>query len=451
MSHCQHRLPRRHTTSAARALPVPSLIQTVAFWRDPHAYLRFCRARYGSRFTIKPVGLPPLVFMSSPADIAAIVKAPADVLHPGAGGSVIAPLVGHKSFMLADEDTHLEGRRAILPAFKDRSIQAHAGYIEDLARRELETWPRDVPVAIHPFLRALTLRVILHAIFGPETTRLRDLHKKLFTMLSVTSSLTLQEPQLRSFPVWNGIWRRFLTAQTEVTQAIDSLIRDEAYGEKHERGLLATLLDSPGSNAEQAEIRETIMSIILAGHETTASELAWAFQLLAFNPIVTSRLVDELGTGSERYLQATIQEVLRHRPVFLFAIPRAVQSPFLINDTTYHPPTHLVGCIYLMHHDPALFPQPEQFLPDRFLKKAPDPTQWMPWGGGRKRCPGHHLATLELSILLRAVLSRVEILPAAPKLETARWRSVIVTPGRGCRIVLRQRHLPLLDRRARQS
>ena len=183
------------------------------------------------------------------------------------------------------------------------------------------------------------------------------------------------------------------------------------------------------------------MSVILAGHETTASQLAWAFQLLAHHSATSAHLVDSLDDGEDRYLAATVQEVLRHRPVFLFTIPRVVHAPFEIAGRTFHPPAHLMGCIHLMQHDPAVYEDPERFLPERFLAAEPPPEIWMPWGGGRKRCPGHHLAVLEMQLVLKAVLSELQVLPVSKRVETARWRSVIVTPGRGGRIMLRKRHL----------
>jgi cytochrome P450 len=179
--------------------------------------------------------------------------------------------------------------------------------------------------------------------------------------------------------------------------------------------------------------------VILAGHETTASELAWAFQLLAHDQAVAGRLVDDLDGGRERYLTATVQEVLRHRPVFLFTIPRVVRRPFAIAGSTYDAPVHLVGCIHLMQHDPDLYPEPQAFRPERFLDASPRPEVWLPWGGGRKRCLGHHLAMLEMHSVLRIVFSEFEMMPIARTIETARWRSVIVTPGHGSRILLRRR------------
>lgn len=432
------------STRLPPSAPAPATLQTFAFWRDPHRYLAWCRGRYGSRFTIRTLGLPPLVFMSDQKDIMAIVRAPADVLYPGAGAAVIAPLVGEGSFMLSEEDKHLEGRRAILPAFQRSRVRAHTEMVNDIVVREVALWPRDTPVAIHPYLRALSLRVILRTIFGQESARQRELHARLLRMLTITASLTLQEGQLRPIPPWRRIWRGFLSERAAVHRLIDELISEEAHAPARESGLLGMLLEdtaSPagGVSAGPGQIRDDLMSVILAGHETTASELAWAFQLLAHNPVTAARLVDSLDDGEDRYLTATVQEVLRHRPVFLFTIPRVVNSPFEIGGRIFHPPVHLMGCIYLMQHDPAVYEDPERFRPERFLASEPPPEVWMPWGGGRKRCPGHHLAVLEMQLVLKTVLSELQVLPVTNRVETARWRSVIVTPGRGSRIVLSSR------------
>jgi len=424
--------------------PLPSALQTLAFWRHPHAYLEWCRRRYGARFTVNAVGMPPMVFMSDPADIKAIVGAPADVLHPGAGGRTIAPLVGEGSFMLAEEEEHLNGRRAILLEFNQRRIGEHAEMVREIAAREIATWPRDTAFASHPYLRALTLRVILQTIFAGEEARLRELHRRLLAMFAVTRSLVLQEPSLRCLPGWRGIWRSFLVERAAVDEIIARLIEEKAHSDARDSGLLSMLLDGEHADSDRSSgtrIRDTLVSVILAGHETTASELAWAFQLLAHEPLVEGRLVEDLDAGGEGYLTATIQEVLRHRPVFLFAIPRVVRRPFEIAGATYRPPIQLVGCIHLMHHDLSLYPEPHRFRPERFLDAPPRPEVWMPWGGGRKRCPGHHLAMLEMRTVLETVLRDFELAPVGEKIETARWRSVIVTPGRGSRIILRKRGL----------
>lgn len=429
-------LARRRLPPSA---PMPIVAQTFAFWAHPYNYLAWCRRRYGPSFTIKAVGMAPLVFVSTSEDIKTIVRAPADVLHPGAGAAVLGPLVGEGSFMLAEEDAHLAGRRAALPAFHHSRVHDHAEVIGEMVRREVASWPRDQPFPIHPRLRALSLRVILRTVFGDaHPARIGLLHERLLAMLAVTGSLSLQEQHLRRVPPWRRIWRGFLEEREVVYAMLDSLIEDEAHAAAGDRGLLGMLLDSPTGD-DPAQVREDLMSVLLAGHETTASELAWAFQLLAHDRQVAGRLADALDAGDDRYLTATVQEVLRHRPVFMFTIPRVVNVPFRLGGRTYHPPEQLVGCIHLMQHDPAVFEDPERFLPERFLAADPPSDVWMPWGGGRKRCPGHHLAVLEMQIVLKTVLSALEILPAARTIETARWRSVIVTPGQGSRVVLRTR------------
>ena len=419
-------------------------MQTLIFWRWPHSYLEQCSARYGSRFTINPVGMEPMVFMSDPSDIRAIVTAPADTLHPGIGAAVIAPLVGKDSFMLIEEEQHMCGRKTILPAFHHKLIEQHGKMVSDVVDREIETWPVDRKFAIHPYLCALTLRVILKTIFGREDSRVAELHKRLLAMLSITASLALQEPQLRRLPGWHRIWRGLLAERAAVDELMLSLIGDRGCGSVRESGVLTMLLgaENPdGGPMSTRQIRDNLMSIVLAGHETTAAELAWAFQLLVHNPKVLEKLIDELDSGGgEEYLTATIQEVLRHRPVFLFTIPRAVKQPIEIGGFTYRPPAQLLGCIYLVHHDPELYPEPHEFRPERFLGDSPPSTYtWLPWGGGRKRCPGLHLAMLEMKTVLRTVLATMTVRPAARKIEHPRWRSVIVTPHAGSRVVLERR------------
>jgi cytochrome P450 len=440
MSSAHSHADKHDKPSLPPASRLPSVAQTLAFWRDPHAYLMWCRRRYGTTFVMNSVGMSPLVFMSDSEDIKSIVRAPANVLHPGAGGAVIAPLVGEGSFMLADEDEHLLGRRAIMPPFHQQAVANHADMVRSIVARDLASWPRRTPVAIHPYLRALTLKIILRTIFG-EDARIGELHARLFAMFSVTASLVLQEPPLRRLPGWRGAWKKFLADRSKVDKIIFSMIQDEVHARSH-GSVLSLLLDTGELDVGRVstpQIRDTLMSLILAGHETTASELAWAFQLLAHNQATAEHLVEDLDDGSERYLIATVQEVLRHRPVFLFAIPRVVHKPYEIAGTTYSPPTQLVGCIHLTHHEPNLYPEPERFRPERFLQAAPRPELWLPWGGGRKRCPGHHLAMLEMSTVLRMVLSDLRIEPVGNRIETARWRSVIVTPENGSRIILRGR------------
>jgi cytochrome P450 len=313
-----------------------------------------------------------------------------------------------------------------------------------MVEREVASWPLDTSIPLHPWIRAFTLRVILKIIFGEQVGTLRQLHERLMDMLSVTDSFILQEPKLRHVPGWRKTWRTFVKQRVKVDDLIHWLMDQRRAETEGQRGDLLDMLLSAknpdGSPMSDRQIRDNLMSMILAGHETTTGELAWAFQLLAHNPAVQNRLIEEIDSGTDdEYLTATVYETMRHRPVFLFAIPRAVVQPVEIGGWTYRPPVHLAACTYLMHHNPELYPNPHQFRPDRFLDGTQQSRTWLPWGGGRKHCLGRHFALLEVKTILRAVLSTRRVLPASKHIEHPRWRSAILVPHAGGRVVLRER------------
>jgi cytochrome P450 len=423
--------------------PLPAVLQTLACRLRPLAYLEWCRAHLGERFVVHPIDMPPLVFLSNPSDIRALFTASPEVLHPGAGAAVAAPLFGESSFMLQEGDRHMAMRSAITPAFRRHVAHGHAETIQRIVSEELRSWPLDTAFPVHPALRALTLRVILRTIFGQEDELQRTLHGCLLEMLSVTASLVLQEPRIRHLPGWHRTWGRFERRREQVDELIFALVarrRGEAAPEGDMLDMLLAVRRPDGSALSARELRDQLVSTIIAGHETTASALAWAFQLLAHNRRVQERLVEEIETGSgQAYLLATVQEVLRHSPVFLFAAPRAVVAPIEIGGWVYSPPAHLLGCTYLMQHDSKHYPDPHEFRPERFLEAPPSPRTWLPWGGGRRRCVGQHLAMLEMQTVLRTALSECLVMPVSARIERPGWRSVMVAPHAGSRVILRAR------------
>ncbi len=425
--------------------PLPAVLQTLACRWWPIAYLERCRARYGSRFTIYPVDMPPLVFLSDPEDIREMIAAPPTVLHGGEGSTVIEPLIGEQSFMLCEEDEHKYGRSAIMPAFHRKVVENHIEVAMDMIEREVASWPLDTTVALHPRLRALTLRVILKTVLVGEDAMHDLLHERLLESLSVTASFVLQEPQLRHLPGWRATWRRFVKRSAGVDELIFALIARRREGAEQHGDLLDMLLaahNPDGSPMGDRQVRDNLMSMILAGHETTTAALAWAFQLLAHNRPVQDRLIEEIDGGiEEEYLMATVNETLRRRPAFLFVIPRAIVEPVEIGGQVYRPPARLLGCTYLMHHDPELYPDPQAFRPERFLGEARQPRTWLPWGAGPKSCLGRHFALLEVQMVLREALSERLVLPASRRIEREQWRSAVLVPHAGSRVVLRRRRL----------
>lgn len=410
--------------------------------RWPLQCLRLLRGRYGSRFTVRIVDVPPLVFLSDPQEVSAVFAADPDVLRPGAGTFTLAPILGGKSFMARDGDAHMAVRSALAPAFQRGAESEHSASIAGAAREEILSWPLEEPVALHRGLLRLTLSVIAAVTLGTQQPETAQVKRRMLQMLSVTSSLVLLEPRLRHLPGWHGKWQRLESERTVVAELLLAIVarrRREGSGEGDVLDVLLRAERSDGSELTDAEIVDDLLSLLLAGHETTASVLAWAFQLLAQNPGVQDRLIASIDRGDDDYLNATVLETLRHAPVFVFAIPRPVAAPIEIGGFTYHPPVLLMPCLYLMHHDPDLYPEPYAFRPERFLGEGPQASGWAPWGGGRRRCLGQHLATLEIAGVLRELLSRRTLHPAGRRGGPARWRTAILAPGDGSRVRLRMR------------
>ncbi len=433
--------PRHKLPPAAH---IPALLQTVGCRRWPIAYLQWCRERFGERFTVYPIDMPPLVFLSNPKEIRAVVSAPADVLHPGAGSAIIAPLIGEQAFILCEEEEHMCARNATLPAFHHKVVQEHTSMVAEITAREISSWPLDTPCATHPYIRALTLKAVLKALFAGESQITMDaLQERTLDMLSITETFLLQEPRLRHLPRWRATWRRFVTRRAHVEAELFKLIAHRRQGGEGRGDLLERLLaaqNPDGSAMSDRQVHDHLMSMIVAGHETTAAEIAWAFQLLAHHQQVQSRLIEEIDASSEEYLTATVQETLRRRPSFLFAVPREVVQPIEIGGWSYPAGAHLVPCTYLMHHDPALYPEPYAFRPERFLDEAPQAGTWLPWGAGRKRCVGRDFALLEMKAVLREALSTRVVQPASRTIERPRWRSAILVPSAGSQVILRRRN-----------
>jgi cytochrome P450 len=349
-----------------------------------------------------------------------------------------APLFGYGSFLLRDEEDYLALRDTITPAFHRHIVNDHQAMVSEMASRHVASWPVEQVTPTYPWIASLTMAVILRTVFADGTPSQNELHSGMLRMLEVAPSLVLQQPHLRYLPGWRGTWRRFTAARNRVDELLTAIIRRRRNEPRGHGDLLEMLLEMPracGRPISDRELRDNLVSIIVAGHETTASTLAWAVQLIAHHPQVQDTLITELDAGRDEYLLATINEVIRHRPVFLFTPPREVHRPIEIGGRTYHPPTHLLGCTYLMHHAPELFANPSAFRPERFLD-SPRVKAWLPWGGGKKVCPGRHLALLELRVVLGSILSRWRLAPASRTMERPRWRSALVTPHAGASAIL---------------
>jgi cytochrome P450 len=318
------------------------------------------------------------------------------------------------------------------------------------------SWPRDREIALQPRMQRLTLEVILRAVFGLDPgERLDALRERLAEMLAFGDrpiSLVPPDPEGLAGRVLGrvGPFARFVRVQEETDCLLFGLI-DERRAEDGERDdVLSMLLEAcheDGSPMSSQELRDELMTLLVAGHETTASSLAWAFERLARSPSVLARLVEELDADDDAYLIATVQETLRRRPVLPNVEPRLVKRPIEVGAWSYPPGVCLVPNAYLVHHDPEVYADPYDFRPERFLDEPPGTYTWIPFGGGRRRCIGASFAMLEMQIVMRTVLAGREMQPAADGFERAKRRNITIRPAGGALAVLRERRAALVAAR----
>ncbi len=428
---------------------LPAAVQIAAAWTRPAASLERLRQRYGKRITVRLPFQPPFVILSDPDDIKELFQAPPDAIHPGEGARILEPMVGSNSVILLDEEAHLEQRKLMLPAFHGEKMQRLVGSMRELTEREVDSWPLEQPVALHPRLQTLTLEIILRAVFGMESgarlERLRD---------TLTEVLRFSESPLSVVPVAQRIgwllpsFRRFRKVIAEADRLMFEQI-DERQAEASRNGsaperddVLAMLLQArheDGSPMSRQELRDELMTALTAGHETTASQLAWAFEQLARAPQVAERIAAEAQTDEDAYLTATVNEILRHRPVLPNAEPRLTKKPVKIGPIEYPAGVALLASAWLVHHDPDIYPDPFAFRPERFLDTSPGTYTWIPFGGGRRRCLGASFALQEMKIVLATVLQRFTLsAPPGPPEDTGR-RSITFSPRRGATVLLHPR------------
>jgi cytochrome P450 len=427
---------------------LPSAVQFIGFWTRPYAILERCRERYGKRFTIRLPATPPFVMLSDPDEVKEVFTAPPDVLRPGQGARVLEPVVGANSVLLLDERAHMEQRKLILPAFHGERMERLTHLMEEVAAEEIATLPRRTAVALHPRMQELTLKIILRAVFGIDPgARFDALCERLQAMLAFGDrpiSLMPPKPDTLTARIGEriGPFAQFVRLQEEVDEILFELITERRVNGGGGADVLAMLLEAQhedGSPMSEQEIRDELLTLLVAGHETTATSLAWAFDRLVQEPAVLDRLVEEIDGDGDAYVTATIQETLRARPVLPNVAPRLVAKPIEVGGWDYPPGCSLVANAYLIHHDPDIYPDPYAFRPERFLEDPPGTYTWIPFGGGRRRCIGASFAMLEMKVVLRTLLGACTVSAAAGGVEVARRRNVTVRPVAGARAVLADR------------
>ena len=433
------------SVQAPPPVSAPPAIQTLAWLFRPTEFLDRCRRRYGDVFSVKFIGFQtPMVIVSEPGAIGALYKSRENGLPPGRSFA-LESVMGSRSVLLLEGKEHLSRRKLMLPAFHGERMRAYEDVITEVARAEIQSWPVGSTFAIHPRMQAVTLEVILRAVFGvSDASRLERLGDLLGAMLADLASPRLQLRVLMA--------RRFnredpMQALRRKTKPVDDLLQteiaerrtDPALAERPDiLSMLAVARFDDGDSMSDEELRDQLITLLLAGHETTATALAWTFDLLLRNPAQLSRLKDELAEGSEDYLRATISEALRLRPVVPLA-GRRLHAPLQVDGYELPAGTDVTPAIWLAHTRADTYPDPLEFRPERFLDAPPETYAWIPFGGGVRRCLGAAFAEFEMRVVLREVLSRCELRSARSAPERIARRNITFSPRRGTPVVLTAR------------
>ena len=402
-----------------------------------------CQDRYGDMFTIRIAYEGTWVMLADPEAIKQVFTGDPRVFHAGEGNEILAPLLGRNSLLVLDEKRHMSQRRLLLPPFHGERMQGYAQIMGEIAGREIDSWPTGTPYKLRPRMQALTLEIILRTVFGvdgAEAGKLADLRESLRDFLDMTTNPRFLAPLLVVGPKRV----RGVSAFRRRIDRVDELIyreiteRRQAEDLEERDDVLSMMIGAThedGSPMSHVEIRDELLTLLVAGHETTATSLAWAVERLVRNPDKLERLRSEVGEGRDEYLTATIQETLRLRPVISIVLRKLTEA---VEIGGYELPAgvSVAPSVYLVHRNPEIYPEPNRFLPERFLDKPPGTYTWIPFGGGVRRCLGASFAQFEMAVVLKELVKRHEIHPANPRPERVFRRAITETPRHDAEVVL---------------
>jgi cytochrome P450 len=421
------------------------LRQMLSWSFRPLPFMQRCRERFGDNFSVTFLGFErPMVMISDPAAIKALYTERAHGMPPGRQ-VILTPVVGSNSLLVLEGADHLAHRKLMLPPFHGERMRAYQPLVEEIVDAEIDSWPLGERFAVHPRMQAITLEIILRVVFGvAEGPRLQRLRDVLTRVLEETASPFTQLIGLASRRFGGrGPWASFEGQLRAVDELLYAEIADrraaDDFGERDDiLSMLMAARFEDGSEMSDTDLRDQLMTLLLAGHETTATALAWTFDLLLRHAEPLRRLRDSLEAGEDEYLKATISESLRLRPVVPVA-GRRLATELSVDGLELPAGTDVTPAIWLAHTRADVYPEPFAFRPERFLEQAPDTYAWVPFGGGIRRCLGAAFAEFEMRIVLREVLTRCELHKASPAPERVHRRNITLSPKLGTPVIVTDR------------
>ncbi|MBK8295083.1 MAG: cytochrome P450 [Solirubrobacterales bacterium] len=423
----------------------PPIIQTMRWIFRPIPFMQQARRKYGEAFSVNFAGFSsPMVMVSSPELVKTVYSNPANSL-PAARIALLEPTLGRKSVILLDGKEHLARRKLMLPAFHGERMRSYQEVMEESIDHEIETWPVGVPFPIHTRMQAVTLEVILRAVFGvTDGARLDRLRELLGRTLEDTASLSVQLLTIAGRRFGRDVaLPRYKETLRQVDEELAGLIaerrRDTNLEDREDiLSMMASAEFADGERMGDDELRDQLMTLLVAGHETTATALAWTFDLLLRSPATLSRLKAEVEEGGDEYLRATITESLRLRPVIPIA-GRILAEPIEFDGIRLEAGDNVAPSMWMAHTREDSFPEPLTFKPERFLDNPPETYSWIPFGGGVRRCLGATFAEFEMRVVLTEVLTRCELSLADPAPQRVGRRNITFSPKEGTPVVMLSR------------
>jgi cytochrome P450 len=415
----------------------PRALQTLGWGFRPGPFMERCQRRYGDMFTLKIASEGTWVFVTHPDAVKQVFTGDPRLLHAGEGNQVLMPLLGQNSVLLLDEDPHMRQRKLMLPPFHGERMRAYRAVMTSVTEAELERWPRGDPLELWPRMQAITLEVIVRTVFGvSEGERLAALRSALRELLEWGS-----DPRRLMLVGMLGPSRvEHIRSFTRARDRADELLFEEIRERRSAPDLaerddvLSMLLQAryeDGSGMSDEELRDELMTLLVAGHETTATALSWAVERLVRHP----EKLERLASGDEEYLDAVVKETLRLRPVLPIVL-RRLTEPMEIGGRELPAGVAVAPCIYLMHRRPDVYPEPTRFRPERFLEQQAGTYTWIPFGGGVRRCLGATFAIFEMKVVLETIAARLRLAPADPRSERITRRLITLIPERGAQVVV---------------
>jgi cytochrome P450 family 135 len=398
------------------------------FMRYWPRFVSACGRRYGKVFTIRALTVPPMVYLSDPS-----------VFHAGEANAMLGGLLGDSSVLLVDDDVHRDRRRLMLPPFHRDAVARQADQMAQIAAANIAGWPVGRPFAVAPKMSEITLEVILRTVIGAsDPARLAALGAVMPKLLSVGqwASLAIALPELQHRRPWRMLWDRIQEADRWLYAEIADRRADPNLAQRTDvLAMLVRATDEDGRTLSDRELRDQLMTLLVAGHDTTATGLSWALERLTRHPAILDKAVQAADAGDvgDDYLVAVAKETLRIRPV-VYDVGRVLKEPVELAGYRLPAGVMVVPGIGLVHGNSEVYPDAERFDPDRMVGATLSPTTWFPFGGGNRRCLGATFAMVEMRVVLREILRRVELVTTTAPGETQKVKHVIMVPRKGGRI-----------------